>query len=90
MTLAVHYKAQDDVKTAAMDSETSRSEQVIEDYKKRKIAASALRRIHEIVQGFEQQRVEDRRLAWFGVVTIALILIVAAVVFFNLDSVRLS
>lgn len=90
MTLAVHYKAQDDVKTAAMDSETSRSEQVIEDYKKRKITASALRRIHEIVQGFEQQRVEDRRLAWFGVVTIALILIVAAVVFFNLDSVRLS
>ena len=90
MSYAVHYKAHNVVKTAAMDSETTRSEQVIEDYKKRKLAASALRRIHAIIQGFDQERADDRRLAWLGVLTIALILIVAAVVFFNFDSVRLS
>ncbi len=73
-----------------MESETTRSEQVIEDYKKQKLAASALRRIHELIHGFEQGRIEDRRLARLGIVTIALILIVAAVVFFNYDSVRLS
>ncbi len=73
-----------------MNSDSTRSEQVIEEYKKRKLAASALRRIHDIVQGFERGESEDRRLAWIGVITIAAILIVAALVFFNFDSVKLS
>ena len=73
-----------------METEISRSEQVIEDYKKRKLAASALRRIHEMINGFEHGRAEDRRLAWFGIFAIALILIAAAAMFFNFDSLRLS
>ncbi len=73
-----------------MNSNSTRSEQVVEDYKKRKVAASALRRIHDIIHGFEREQAQDRRLARLGILAIVLILIVAAVLYFNFDSVRLS
>lgn len=50
-----------------MPSDPSRSEQVIENYKKRKLASAALHRIHQIIEGFEQDRLTDRRLAWIGI-----------------------
>ena len=78
------------VKNSHMESDTTRSDQVIEDYKKRKLAASALRRIHELIHGFEKGRTEDRRLAWVGVLAIAGILLLAAIVFFNRYSINLS
>ena len=73
-----------------MDSETTRSEQVVEDYKKRKLARSAIHRIHEIIQGFEQGRREDRRLAWIGIAAIVLLLAAAAMIYLNAGSVNLS
>lgn len=57
-----------------MTAEPSRSEQVVEDYKKRKLARSALRHIHSLIHGFEQDRAVDRRLAWIGVAIIVIVL----------------
>lgn len=88
--MRVHYNSQDDVKTVAMETNRSRSEQVIEDYKRRKIAASALRRIQQIVQGFERDRAADRRLAGVGLVMILLLLGLAAWFIFGGDRLPLS
>ncbi len=56
-----------------MSQTTSRSEQVIDGYKKHKLAASALAGIHALIQGFEQERVVDRRLAVIGLLSILLL-----------------
>ena len=53
-----------------MSSDTSRSEQVIEGYKKHKLAHNALRRIRDLIHEFEAGRVLDLRLAQFGSVII--------------------
>jgi len=53
-----------------MSQQTSSSEQVIEGYKKHKLAASALARIDEMIQSFEQDRAVDRRLAVIGLLGI--------------------
>jgi hypothetical protein len=71
-----------------MSHATSRSEQVIEDYKKHKFASSALRRIHDLIRGFEEGRALDLRLAQFGMVIILGLLGVSAC--FLLSTVRLS
>ena len=71
-----------------MSTDSSRSEQVVDDYKKRKVAASALRRIQELILGFEADRAADRRLARFGVVIILAIIGVAA--YFMLSADRLT
>jgi hypothetical protein len=71
-----------------MSHDTSRSEQVIEDYKKHKLAGSALRRIHELIRGFEEDRAFDLRLAQFGMVIILGLIGVSACLLLNFD--RLS
>jgi hypothetical protein len=53
-----------------MSQDSSRSEQVVESYKKHKLAASALCRIHELNQSFERDRFADRRLAVIGLLGI--------------------
>jgi hypothetical protein len=53
-----------------MSQQSSRSEQVVEGYKKHKLAASALCRIHELIQSFERDRVADGRLAVIGLLGI--------------------
>jgi hypothetical protein len=53
-----------------MSADTSRSEQVIEDYKRHKLARSALRHIQDLIRGFEQGRALDQRLARFGLIII--------------------
>lgn len=73
-----------------MPADMDRSEAVIEDYKKRKLAASALRRIHDLIHGFEQDRVVDMRLARIGITIILLLLGAAAFFFLNSDSMTLS
>lgn len=73
-----------------MESERSRSEQVIEEFKRRRLAVSALRRIREIIHGFEQDRLIDRRLARFGLVIIMALVLLAALFFFSTESVKLS
>ena len=63
-----------------MSNDSSRSEQVVEGYKRHKLASSALREIHRLLQGFEREREHDRRFAVIGI--IAVIAIVAAVIFY--------
>jgi hypothetical protein len=85
----VHYKLLCRLKTGSMSADTSRSEQVIEDYKRHKLARSALRHIEEIVRGFEEGRALDLRLAQSGLVVI-LALIAGSVYFLlNADSLTL-
>lgn len=56
-----------------MASEPTRSEQVVAGYKQRKLGLSALRRIHELIQGFEEARAFDWRMARIGLLlTVAL------------------
>jgi len=73
-----------------MATDSERSEVVVEDYKKHKLARSALRRIHEIINGFEQDRVADLRMAGIGISIIFVLLAVAAYFFFGSDSLTLS
>ena len=73
-----------------MSVDTNRSEAVVEDYKKRKLARSALRRIREIIHGFEQDRTADLRMARIGITIIIVLLGVAAYLFFGGDSLTLS
>jgi len=49
-----------------MSADTSRSAQVIEDYKKHKLAGCALHRINDLIRGFEEGRALDLRLAQIG------------------------
>lgn len=73
-----------------MASNTERSEAVVEDYKKRKLASSALRRIQEIIQGFERDRAADVYMARIGIFIILAILGFAAYFFLGVDSRTLS
>ena len=66
-----------------MSGQSDRSEQVIDAYRNRKLASSALSRIREMVQGFERERLADRRMAQIGIVIILLILAIAAYLFFG-------
>ena len=50
-----------------MASQSSRSDEVIEDYKKHKLARSALRHIQELLHSFEQERIQDRKFALIGI-----------------------
>lgn len=61
-----------------MSQQTSRSERVIEGYKKHKLAASALANIHELIQGFERERIVDRRLAVTGLLGILVLVGISA------------
>ena len=73
-----------------MNPDIERSEQVVEDYKKQKLAVSALRRVRELIHGFEQDRLADWRLARIGIVIIIALLAIAAYLFFGADGVTLS
>lgn len=73
-----------------MTSNTERSEAVVDDYKKHKLAASALRRIGEIIRGFEQDRAADVRLARIGIAIILALLGIAAYFYFGVETQTLS
>lgn len=72
-----------------MSQETSRSEQVIEGYKKHKLAASALARIRELIQSFEQDRAADRRLAVIGLLGILVLIGISSYFLLSTDSLTL-
>jgi hypothetical protein len=57
-----------------MPAQSQRSEEVIADYKKHKLARSALRRIHELLKEFEQERALDRKLAGVGLAFIVIVI----------------
>lgn len=73
-----------------MTTDSERSEGVVEDYKKHKLARSALRRIQDIINSFEQDRATDLRMARIGITIILVLLGVAAYFFFGSDSLTLS
>jgi len=73
-----------------MPSDSKRSEAVIEEFKKRKLARSAMRRMREIIHGFEQDRMDDVRMARIGITIILVMLVLAAYLFFRGDLVTLT
>ena len=73
-----------------MAFDIERSEAVVEDYKKHKLAGSALCRIQEIIHGFERDRAADVYMARIGIFIIVAILGVAAWFFLGVDSQTLS
>ncbi len=73
-----------------MEPDPSRSQQVIENFKKRKLAASALHKIHRLLAQFESERAFDARIARAGLLAIILVLLIAAYLFFSTDSLTLS
>ena len=72
-----------------MVSEPTRSEEVISDFKQRKLARSALRRIQELILGFEENRAFDRQLARIGVIAVVLLVAVSLYFLFGGDSITL-
>ena len=72
-----------------MAAEPTRSEEVISDFKQRKLARSALRRIQELIQGFEEDRVFDRQLARVGVIAVVLLVTVSIYFLFSSSSITL-
>ena len=73
-----------------MSPTPTRSKAVVEAFKQRKLARSAMRRIHELIQGFEQERVTDKRLAGAGLLAILLLIGVSLYFFLSGDSVTLN
>jgi hypothetical protein len=57
-----------------MSHTPTRSEQVVESFKRRKLAHSAIRRIHELIRSFEDERITDKKHAKIGLVLILLLI----------------
>ncbi|MEM7565208.1 MAG: hypothetical protein AAF353_19530 [Pseudomonadota bacterium] len=72
-----------------MSQDSSRSEEVVDAFKKRKLAVSAYYRMQDLVKGFEQERVGDARMAMIGVVLILAVIVVATTYFLTRDNVTL-
>ena len=72
-----------------MAAEPTRSEEVISDFKQRKLARSALRRIQELILGFEEGRAFDRQLARIGVIAVVLLVAVSLYFLFRGNSITL-
>ena len=78
------------LKTGVMSQDSTRSEQVVEDFKKRKLAINAFRRIQEIIRGFDEDRETDARLARIGTVIIVIVVVAAAFYYLSMDSITIS
>jgi hypothetical protein len=72
-----------------MATEPTRSEEVISDFKQRKLTRSAFRRIQELILGFEEDRAFDRQLARIGVIAVLLLVAVSIYFLFSGDSITL-
>jgi hypothetical protein len=73
-----------------MASEPTRSEQVVAGYKQRKLGLSALRRIHELIQGFEEARAFDWRMARIGLLVMVVLVIVSLYFVFGGERITLG
>ncbi len=73
-----------------MDSQSDRSEQVVEAYKRHKLASSVLKRIHQIIEGFEQDRRLDTHVARIGLVVSILLIAALSFYFFGRAEVVIS
>ena len=72
-----------------MSTEPTRSEQTISEFKQRKLAHSALHRIQELIQSFEDDLAFDWRLARIGVLVIAVLVAVSFYLQFSGSSITL-
>ena len=70
-----------------MSTEPNRSEQVIADFKRRKLARSAMCRIQELIRSFEEEHAFDRKAALIGVIVLAVMVVVSVVVLFSRNSI---
>jgi hypothetical protein len=73
-----------------MSTPPSRSEQVVADFKQRKITQSALRSIQNLLREFEEQQAFDRRAARFGVIAVLLLIAVSLLLLGNGNSLILN
>jgi hypothetical protein len=60
-----------------MSTHPNRSDEVIEDFKKHKLAGSALRRIHDLLLGFEREQAFDRKIARIGMLVVVVLVMVS-------------
>ena len=72
-----------------MATNPTRSEQVVNDYKQRKLARSAMHRIHELLRKWEAERAFDQRVARYGIVALLLLLAAAYLLMPGSESVTL-
>ena len=73
-----------------MASEPTRSEQVVAGYRQRKLGQSALRRIHELIQGFEEERAFDWRMARIGLLLMVVLVSVSLYFVFGGERITLG
>lgn len=73
-----------------MPTASSRSEEVIADFRQHKLAISALYRIQELIDGFEKDRAFDSRIAKIGIIAMLVLLAVSAFSLFGGGSLILS
>ena len=72
-----------------MAFEPTRSEQVVAHHKQRKFGLSALRRIHQLIQGFEEERAFDWRMARIGLL-VMVVLVSVSLYFFVFSGERIT
>jgi hypothetical protein len=72
-----------------MSTTPTRSEEVVESFKQRKLALSAMRRIQALLESFEQERATDKRLAGAGLLAILLLIGVSIYFFLSGDNITL-
>ena len=65
-----------------MDSNATRSEQVIDDFKKRKAAKSALHKIHRLIKSFDEDHQSNIHWAKVGLIALSILLLVGLSIFF--------
>jgi uncharacterized membrane protein YbaN (DUF454 family) len=70
-----------------MSAQPSRSEAVVEDYKKHKLKRSALCHIRNLLHSFEQERAFDRKLAWVGLIVIVVLVSISWYWFSSTDTI---
>jgi hypothetical protein len=73
-----------------MASEPTRSERVVAGYQQRKLGLSALRRIHDLIQGFEDERAFDWRMARIGLLVMAVLVSVSLYLVFAGERITLG
>lgn len=73
-----------------MNVDSTRSQAVVDAYKKHKLARSALRRVHDLIGEFDESRAADARLARVGIVIILALIGAALYLFLGADRITLS
>ena len=85
----VHYKTLWQLKTGAMSQQTSRSEQVVEDFKRHKLAISALRRVRQIILGYDEDHATNLQLARVGLAVVLMLIVGSTYFLMNTHSIIL-